>query len=49
MSEAKSAGKSGVEKESQGSLWKEYIKAGVVAMALALSIRPFVAQAFTIP
>lgn len=35
--------------EEQGSLWKEYIKAGIVALALALFIRAFVAQAFKIP
>jgi signal peptidase I len=39
-----------MEKETQGTaLWKEYIKAGVVALALALFIRAFVAQAFKIP
>lgn len=30
-------------------LWKEYLKAGVVAVALALFIRTYVAQAFKIP
>lgn len=31
------------------SLWKEYVKAGFVAILLALFIRTFVAQAFKIP
>lgn len=35
--------------EPQTALWKEYVKAGVVALALALFIRAFVAQAFKIP
>ncbi len=31
------------------SLWKEYLKAGIVAILLALFIRTYVAQAFKIP
>ncbi|MBF0291753.1 MAG: signal peptidase I [Nitrospinae bacterium] len=46
VSKEREAGKVG---EAQGALWKEYIKAGVVALALALFIRAFVAQAFKIP
>lgn len=35
--------------QSSPSLWKEYLKAGVVAILLALFIRTYVAQAFKIP
>ncbi len=31
------------------SLWKEYLKAGIIALALALFIRTYVTQAFKIP
>jgi len=35
--------------QTGASLWKEYFKAGVVAVFLALFIRTYVAQAFKIP
>ncbi|MBI5814540.1 MAG: signal peptidase I [Nitrospinae bacterium] len=38
-----------MEARGSSALWKEYVKAGVVAVILALFIRTFVAQAFKIP
>ena len=41
--------KSDVAGEKEFSPWKEYVKAAMVALALALFIRTFVVQAFKIP
>jgi len=46
---AKKAKQSAGEEPRQGSLWGEYVKAGIIAIALALMIRTYVVQAFKIP
>jgi len=37
------------EQSAEGQLWKDYLKAAVIAVGLALIIRTFIVQAFKIP